>query len=253
MPRYPPNGPPILPVAAPGWEASGIAGRPLALNDDTDIESAPWQGVVHELTHNRKRYTDPMPPSYLGPLLPQGALAAIDDLRKQVPLERSHVPGMKPCAYALLARGLSVFMKWPLVQILKDVVWEQSSVSINASDHVRLSVRRHLEAITLPPLSDGEEFKLTIDQGLSDALGKLVSDIGLGGRRARGKGRNPLAALCIQIALAEDPGDYNVQSRKRMRDHVEDVRERFTVEAESARVLLDYWRGRVPSINLPPA
>ncbi|HYU33302.1 MAG TPA: hypothetical protein VEW48_14175 [Thermoanaerobaculia bacterium] len=177
----------------------------------------------------------------------------MEDLRKQVPLERSHIPGMKPCAYALLNHGLSAFMTWPLVQTLKDVVWEQSSVSIHASDHVRLSVRKHLEAINLPPLSDGEEFKFTVDQGLFDALGKVTKDIGLGGNRERGKGHNPLAALCIQIALAEDPGDYNVQSRKRMRDHVEDVRERFTVEAQSARVLLTYWKGRAPSINLPPA
>lgn len=219
-------------VAAPVW--------------DTGIESAPWQGVVHELTQNRRRYTDPLPPCYLGPLIPQGAIAAMEDLRKQVPLERSHIPGMKPCAYALLNRGLSVFMTWPLVQTLKDVVWEQSSLSIHVSDHVRLSVKKHLESIHLPPLSDGEEFKFAIDQELSDTLGKVTKDIGLGGNRTRGKGRNPLAALCIQIALTEDPGDYNIKSRERMRAHVEDVRERFTVEAESARVLLNYWRGRGP-------
>ena len=240
MPRV---GPPLstsLPVEVPAWDPSGIAGR----KDGTGIESAPWQGVIHELTHNRRRYIDPMPPSYLGPLLPQWAIAAMEDLRKQVPLERSHIPGMKPCAYALLNRGLSVFMTWPLVQILKDVVWEQSSLSIHASDHVRLSVKKHLESINLPPLSDGEEFKFAINEELSHTLGKVTKDIGLGGIRTRGKGRNPLASLCIQIALAEDPGDYNIKSRERMRAHVEDVRERFTVEAESARVLLNYWRGR---------
>jgi hypothetical protein len=230
------------PEAAPAWDLYGIAGR----KDDTGIESAPWQGVVHELTHNRKRYTDPMPPSYLGPLLPQGAIAAMEDLRKQVPLERSHVPGMKPCAYALLNRGLSVLMTWPLVQTLKDVVWEQSSLSIHASDHIRLSVKKHLESINLPPLTDAEEFKFPIDLELFNTLGKVTTGMGLGGNRTRGKGRNPLAALCIQIALAEDPGDYNVKSREKMGSHVEDVRARFTVEAESARVLLNYWRGRGP-------
>jgi hypothetical protein len=230
------------PVAVPAWEPSGIAGIRKA---NTGPESAPWQDVVHELTHNRRRYIDPIPPSYLGPLLPQCAIAAIDDLRKQVPLERSHVPGMKPCAYALVARGLSVFMTWPLVQTLKDVIWEQSSLSIHVSDHVRLSVKKHLESINLPPLTDAEEFKFAIDQELFDTLGKVTAGIGLGGTRARGKGRNPLATLCIQIALVEDPGDYNVKSRERMRAHVEDVRERFTVEAESARILLNYWKGRV--------
>jgi hypothetical protein len=250
MPRVTLNDASILltsalpPVSAPAWEPSGIVG---IRQTKTDVESAPWKGLVHELTHNRRRYSDPVPPSYLGPLLPRGTVAAIEDLRKQVPLERSHIPGMKPSTYALLARGLSVFMTWPLVETLKDVIWEQSSLSINVSDHVRLSVKKHLESISLPPISDGEEFKFAVDQELGDALGKVANGIGLGGSRARGKGRNPLAALCIQIALVEDPGDYNVRSRERMCDHVEDVRERFTVEAESARVLLNYWKARGPA------
>jgi hypothetical protein len=220
---------------------------PVAAPAMTGIESEPWQGVVLELIRNRKRYIDPQPPSYLGPLLPQWTIAAIDDLRKQVPLERSHVPGMKPCAYALLKHGLSVFMTWPLVRTLEDVVWEQSSIDISVSDHVRLSVKKHLESISLPPLSDTEEFKFAIDLELFTVLGKVAKDIGLGGKRERGKGRNPLASLCIQIALAADPsGLYNTRSRERMRAHVEDVRERFTVEAESARVLLSFWKGRGP-------